>query len=49
MASIVRILTSDDDEEISTALKEILSSTAGLGLIHESINTFEASSYTRSW
>jgi len=49
MASIMRIFTTSSSSEIETALKEIVSSTDGLGLIHESINTFDAGDWTRQW
>ncbi|PQE09676.1 hypothetical protein CJF30_00009596 [Rutstroemia sp. NJR-2017a BBW] len=49
MAKIIQIFTSSDTSEITAALKELVSSTAGLGLIHESIYTFDQNRWTRQW
>ena len=49
MSIIAALLSSDDDDEITTGLRALVSSTNGLGLVHESINTFDAADYTRPW
>ncbi|KAK7530105.1 hypothetical protein IWX49DRAFT_595222 [Phyllosticta citricarpa] len=49
MALIVRIFTSNDAQEITAAIQTLLSTTDGLGLIHESINAFNVSDWTRQW
>jgi meiotically up-regulated gene 157 (Mug157) protein len=49
MASIIRIFTTDEDHEIKNQLREIVSSTAGLGLIHESIDSWDQGKWSRQW
>ncbi|KAI1348996.1 glycoside hydrolase family 125 protein [Xylaria sp. FL0043] len=49
MAAIMRAMTSDDDDEIINSIWEVLQSTNRYGLIHESVNSFDASQWTRSW
>ncbi|KAI1431241.1 glycoside hydrolase family 125 protein [Xylaria sp. CBS 124048] len=49
MAAIMRVMTTDDDDEITEAVREVLSSTDRLGLIHESINSFNQTQWTRQW
>lgn len=49
MSIITALLTSDDDSEIVAGLQTLVSSTARLGLIHESVDTFNANRWTRQW
>lgn len=49
MASVVRILTSGDEVEMEGQLGEILRSTDGLGLVHESVDSADGSEWTRQW
>ncbi|KAK5657697.1 hypothetical protein OQA88_2769 [Cercophora sp. LCS_1] len=48
MSLLNQARTSNDDDEITECLKLVLKS-AGLGLIHESVDVNWPSSYTRSW
>ncbi|EGS20205.1 uncharacterized protein CTHT_0047200 [Thermochaetoides thermophila DSM 1495] len=47
MASIVRVLTAEMDDEIRGELKALVGSTSGLGLVHESVNTQDGGQWTR--
>lgn len=49
MSLVVGIMTSDDDDEIKSMLGQLLSSTDGLGLMHESVNVWNAGMWTRAW
>ncbi|PHH49840.1 Meiotically up-regulated protein 157 [Ceratocystis fimbriata CBS 114723] len=49
MSSTVQIMTSNNNTEIEKALLELLSSTNGIGLMHESIKSDSAQAYTRPW
>ena len=49
MSIIVRALTSDDDQEISTCLATLVASSADTGLLHESFWKDDVTSYSRPW
>jgi meiotically up-regulated gene 157 (Mug157) protein len=49
MGIIMQLLTSDDDDEITGGLKVLMGSTSGLGLMHETVNSHNESSWTRPW
>lgn len=51
LSLIIQMRTSEDEEEIIQCLEQLLNSTGGLGLMHESINAFipHGDSYTRPW
>ncbi|KAI5958131.1 hypothetical protein CANMA_004285 [Candida margitis] len=51
MSLLMRIRTTDNDDEIINSLHMIMNNTAGFGLMHESVNvnSRHGTSYTRSW
>ena len=49
MAAAMTILTSDDDKEIAESLRQLVQSTAGTGMIHESIDSHRDSTWSRPW
>lgn len=51
MSLLMRIRTTNDDNEIMTNLRAVMATTGGLGLMHESINVGKAKGmdYTRPW
>lgn len=49
MSHLVAMRTTDDDDEIARRLNLVKGSTAGLGLMHESVNVDLPHSFTRSW
>jgi meiotically up-regulated gene 157 (Mug157) protein len=55
MAAIVRSITAlltgdtDEEEEVAKQLQMVLDSTAGFGVVHESVNAWNEDSWTRAW
>ncbi len=49
MSRIMQAMTTDDYWEIFGAIKEVVGSTAGLGLIHESVDSNNEHMWTRQW
>lgn len=49
MAVTMQAMTSDDDDEIRSSLRQLLGSTDGLGLMHETVNSHDESQWTRPW
>lgn len=49
MSQVSAIYGTSDDAEIVERLGLLLNSTAGLGLMHESVSIYNATDFTRPW
>lgn len=49
MSVMMRAFTSTDDKEIRASMRQLLTTDANTGMIHESFNVDNASNYTRPW
>lgn len=49
MALIMAVLTSEDDDEILRLLSMLVRSTDGLGVMHESVDSWDARVWSRQW
>ena len=49
MSVIMRILTSESDDEIRASMKLLVSTTAGTGFMHESVDVDNPNRFSRSW
>ncbi len=49
MSLMMQVMTSQDDEEIKTCLRTLITTDAGTGYIHESFNKDAPDNYTRRW
>ncbi len=49
MSIMMRAFTSQDDAEIKTCIKQLLSTDAGKGFIHESFHKDDPNEFTREW
>ena len=49
MSVMMRAFTSTDDKEIRDCMRELLTTDANTGMIHESFNVNDATHYTRPW
>ena len=49
LSIITRALTSNDDKEITNAVKTLIATHAGTGFMHESFYKDDPSKFTRKW